>query len=102
MVLFFVHKDFLRFNNFSKKIVEGSEVIEEVEQKTKNNSNQHPAGVSSDVNDQRGFAPSQMNAPTIGGPAHGHHDWISSLILCRASHWYIVSGSRDGVIKVWK
>ena len=58
--------------------------------KKKNNSNQLPTGISSDMNDQRGFSPSYMNAPTIGGPAHGHHDW------------YVVSGSRDGVIKVWK
>ena len=97
----FLHLLYTLFD-YSKKIVDGSEVIEEIAPKKKNNSNQLPTGISSDMNDQRGFAPSHMNAPTIGGPAPGHHDWISSLILCRASYWYVVSGSRDGVIKVWK
>ena len=94
----------LQFISFhcSKKIVDGSEVIEEITPKMKNNSNPLPSGISSDLNDQRGFATSQMNAPTMGGPAHGHHDWISSMILCPASFWYVVSGSRDGVLKVWK
>ena len=77
-------------------------MIEEIAPKIKNNSNSVPSGISSDLNDQRGFVPSQMNTPTIGGPAHGHHDWISSITLCRASFWYVVSGSRDGVLKVWK
>ena len=31
----------------------------------------------------------------------GHHDWISSVALCKAQHWYLVTGSRDGVIKIW-
>ncbi len=34
----------------------------------------------------------------------GHHDWISSMLLCQGvnpSDWYVVSGSRDGVIKLW-
>ena len=86
--------------------MDGTEVIEEIIPKSKNNSNQTmhmQGGISSDMNDQRGFAPSHMNTPTMSGPAHGHHDWISSLTLCQTkSYWYIVSGSRDGVIKVWR
>ena len=31
----------------------------------------------------------------------GHHDWISSLALCKAQHWYLVTAARDGVIKIW-
>ena len=38
----------------------------------------------------------------ISGPSQGHIDWISALTLCQSSRWYVVSGSRDGVIKVWK
>ena len=89
----------------SKKIVDGTEVIEEVISKSKGNSNQTmhmQGGISQDINEQRGFAPSHMNTATMGGPANGHHDSISSLTLCQASYWYIISGSRDGVIKVWK
>ena len=98
----FIHIHFLFY---SKKIVDGTEVIEEVIPKSKGSSNptMHiQSGISQDLNDQRGFVPSHMNTPTMGGPAHGHHDWISSLTLCQASYWYIISGSRDGVIKVWK
>ena len=82
--------------------MEGTEVIEE---KYKSSSIQPvhlPTGISTDLNDQRGFAQSSVIAPTMGGPSLGHHDWISSLTLCQASYWYVVTGSRDGVIKVWK
>ena len=33
--------------------------------------------------------------------SQGHHNWISSVALCQASNWYVVTGSRDGAIKVW-
>ena len=90
---------------FSKKLVEGTEMVEESIPKSKGNQSQTmhmPSPMSSDMNDQRGLGPSNMNALTIGGPAHGHHDWISGMTLCKASYWYVVTGSRDGVIKVWK
>lgn len=33
----------------------------------------------------------------------GHTDWISSLIMCKTSrHFYMLTGDRSGVIKVWK
>lgn len=35
-------------------------------------------------------------------PAPGHRDWISEITLCKASQCYLLTGSRDGVIKVWK
>lgn len=91
--------------SYSKKLVEGTEVVEESIPKSKGNQSQTmhmPSPMSSDINDQRGLGPSNMNALTIGGPAHGHHDWISGMTLCKASYWYVVTGSRDGVIKVWK
>lgn len=35
-------------------------------------------------------------------PPAGHRDCISDIILCKASQCFMVSSSRDGVIKVWK
>eukprot|EP00095_Tigriopus_kingsejongensis_P002057 maker-scaffold2299_size17472-snap-gene-0.3 protein:Tk02057 transcript:maker-scaffold2299_size17472-snap-gene-0.3-mRNA-1 annotation:"phosphoinositide 3-kinase regulatory subunit 4" len=39
--------------------------------------------------------------PGLERAAIGHHNWISSMALCNSKHWYVVTGSRDGVIKVW-
>ena len=54
------------------------------------------AGFFGSVDDVNG------NKPGLEGPALGHLDWISALTLCQASRWYIITGSKDGVIKVWK
>lgn len=35
-------------------------------------------------------------------PAIGHKDTVSDIILCKATNVFVASGSRDGVIKVWK
>lgn len=35
-------------------------------------------------------------------PSPGHRDWISDVTLCKASQCFLLTGSRDGVIKVWK
>lgn len=35
-------------------------------------------------------------------PAAGHRDCISDVILCKATQCFLVTSSRDGVIKVWK
>ncbi|CAH1967764.1 unnamed protein product [Acanthoscelides obtectus] len=35
-------------------------------------------------------------------PAAGHRDTISDIVLCKASQCFLVTSSRDGVIKVWK
>lgn len=35
-------------------------------------------------------------------PPPGHRDCISDITLCKASQCFLLSASRDGVIKVWK
>uniref|UniRef100_A0A1Y1L2Q5 Uncharacterized protein n=3 Tax=Photinus pyralis TaxID=7054 RepID=A0A1Y1L2Q5_PHOPY len=35
-------------------------------------------------------------------PPPGHRDCISDISLCKASQCFLLSASRDGVIKVWK
>lgn len=40
-----------------------------------------------------------------GGPEQppaGHRDCITDITLCKASQCFMVSSSRDGVVKVWK
>lgn len=32
----------------------------------------------------------------------GHRDGISEVTLCKASQCFLVTGARDGVVKVWK
>ena len=109
---------------FRTKLVDGTEVIQEVHAKPKTNYSstgqgllnflihiiQHysyqlfvyfiffpgGAGFFGSVDDVNG------NKPGLEGPALGHLDWISALTLCQASRWYIITGSKDGVIKVWK
>ena len=76
-------------------MVDGTEVVEEVIAKGK----AQASGLNTESTDQRGPV---GNVPSMDGPALGHHDWISSLTLCQANYWYVITGSRDGVIKVWK
>jgi WD40 repeat protein len=40
--------------------------------------------------------------PCPDQPQAGHHDWVSEIAMCQASQCFLLSGSRDGVIKVWK
>lgn len=35
-------------------------------------------------------------------PAAGHRDCISDMVLCKSAQCFLVTASRDGVIKVWK
>uniref|UniRef100_A0A1B6DEI4 non-specific serine/threonine protein kinase n=1 Tax=Clastoptera arizonana TaxID=38151 RepID=A0A1B6DEI4_9HEMI len=35
-------------------------------------------------------------------PPTGHHDGILDISMCQASQCFLMTGSRDGVIKVWK
>jgi len=47
-------------------------------------------------------------SPTLGitltdySPPSGHADAISDITMVHGSQPYVISGSKDGVIKVWK
>lgn len=49
-------------------------------------------------------APKSDEVPRAGpeAPPPGHRDWISEVTLCKASQCFLLTGSRDGVIKLWK
>lgn len=84
--------------SYKTKLVDGTEVVQEVHAKPKTSFSSPGQGPGFFGN----FDEVNGNKPGLEGPSAGHIDWISALTLCQASRWYVVSGSRDGVIKVWK
>ena len=81
------------------KLVDGTEVIQEVHAKPKTafaNPGQVPAGLFGNFDEVNG------NKPGFEGPASGHVSWISAMTLCQSQRWYLITGSKDGVIKLWK
>ncbi|XP_049778491.1 phosphoinositide 3-kinase regulatory subunit 4 [Schistocerca cancellata] len=76
---------------YKSRLVDGTNVVQEV---------QKPRSQSAGVQRQR----SNEEAPRPGPdqPQAGHHDWISEVAMCQASQCFLLTGSRDGVIKVWK
>ncbi|XP_037081673.1 LOW QUALITY PROTEIN: phosphoinositide 3-kinase regulatory subunit 4-like [Pollicipes pollicipes] len=67
---------------YRSQVVDGIEVVQEVCQKARRPLDDCPRG------------------PEPTPP--GHLDTISDIVLARASQWYAVTASRDGVVKVWK
>lgn len=78
--------------------MEGTEVVQEVHAKPKTSFSTAGQGPGLFGN----FDEIHGNKPGLEGPAAGHQDWISAMTICQASRWYVISGSKDGVIKVWK
>lgn len=35
-------------------------------------------------------------------PASGHRDTITDITVCKSNQYFLLTSSRDGVIKVWK
>ncbi|XP_048750935.2 phosphoinositide 3-kinase regulatory subunit 4-like isoform X2 [Ostrea edulis] len=69
--------------NYRAKIVDGVEVIQEFYTKKQ---------VTNDDTPRRGPE----------APPQGHRNIISDINLCQTSQCLVITGSRDGVIKVWK
>ncbi|XP_043192491.1 phosphoinositide 3-kinase regulatory subunit 4-like [Amphibalanus amphitrite] len=67
---------------YRAQVVDGIEVVQEVCQKVRRPRDDCPRG------------------PEPTPP--GHLDTISDIVLAKASQWYAVTASRDGVVKVWK
>ena len=66
------------------RLIEGTEVIQE----TYNSVQPQPKPSEERVMPER--------------PAVGHHDIITDIAMCTPSQCYIVTSSRDGMVKVWK
>uniref|UniRef100_A0A3B3SVH7 non-specific serine/threonine protein kinase n=1 Tax=Paramormyrops kingsleyae TaxID=1676925 RepID=A0A3B3SVH7_9TELE len=69
---------------YSRKIIEGTEVVQEIHSKQK-------SGSSEDV-PRRG--PESLPV--------GHHDIITDIATFQTTQGFIVTASRDGIVKVWK
>lgn len=65
------------------KVIDGTEVIQEFYTKKNAGNDDIP-----------------RRAPDA--PALGHHDTISDVGVCQATQCFVISASRDGVVKVWK
>ncbi|XP_069690077.1 phosphoinositide 3-kinase regulatory subunit 4 isoform X4 [Periplaneta americana] len=75
---------------YKPRLIDGTNVIVEVPVKPR-------VGQGSSI---RGGEESPRPGPDQ--PQAGHHDWISEIAMCQASQCFLLTGSRDGVIKVWK
>lgn len=73
---------------YESRLIDGTSVILERSE----NQPSHRAAAKSDEVPRAGPEP----------PPSGHRDWISEVTLCKASQCFLLTGSRDGVIKVWK
>ena len=72
--------------SYNERLIDGTSVIvENVEQYTKTSGKGE-------------------ESPRAGpeAPPAGHRDCVSDIILCKASQCFMVTASRDGVVKVWK
>ncbi|KAJ3597567.1 hypothetical protein NHX12_001090 [Muraenolepis orangiensis] len=69
---------------YSRKIIEGTEVVQEIHSKQK-------SGVPEDT-PRRG--PESLPV--------GHHDIITDIATFQTTQGFIVTSSRDGIVKVWK
>ena len=69
---------------FRSRIIDGTEVIQEMYTKRQ--------GSGSDDNTRR--------SPDT--PPPGHHDIITDIKMFQTTQCFIVTCSRDGVVKVWK
>lgn len=91
------------------RLVDGVEVIQEVD----NSSSRPPTSHGAKNDGAGGFGgvhhlSDAKASPTLGitmtdyNPPSGHADVISDVTMVQGSQPYIVSGSKDGVVKVWK
>ncbi|KAK7880406.1 hypothetical protein WMY93_032961, partial [Mugilogobius chulae] len=69
---------------YSRKIIEGTEVVQEIHSKQKSGSSE--------------------DGPRRGPEALpvGHHDIITDIATFQTTQGFIVTSSRDGIVKVWK
>nr|CAD7406477.1 unnamed protein product [Timema cristinae] len=79
---------------YKSRLIDGTNVVQELQLK------QRSGGGSGGMGSQRGGEESPRPGPDQ--PQAGHHDGISEIAMCQASQCFLLSGSRDGVIKVWK
>ncbi|XP_077453778.1 phosphoinositide 3-kinase regulatory subunit 4 [Stigmatopora argus] len=83
---------------YSRKIIEGTEVVQEIHSKQKSGSGGGCGGGGG--NGSGGGEDSPRRGPD--SLSVGHHDIITDVATFQTTQGFIVTSSRDGVIKVWK
>ena len=88
--------------SFSLRLVDGVEVIQESQFSVTNPAAGIASGLASDA--LTSGAPSATLGITLTdySPPSGHADAISDITMVHGSQPYVISASKDGVIKVWK
>lgn len=71
---------------YKSRLVDGTLVIHEVDPR----------------NSRVSIKEEEFSQPAPEPPSPAHRDCISDIALCKASQCFLLSASRDGVIKVWK
>lgn len=82
---------------YKPRLVDGTNVVQEVCMKyVKRSRGLHQ--------DRGASLTGDTDAPRAGPeqPPSGHHDWISEVATSQTTQCFMITGSRDGVIKVWK
>ncbi|XP_065073829.1 phosphoinositide 3-kinase regulatory subunit 4 [Ochlerotatus camptorhynchus] len=90
-------RDYLSTSNISyeSRLIDGTRVISEIHYNSGGGSG------GPDRNARAGSEDIPRSGPEM--PAPGHHDVISDMLMCRTSkQTFVVSSSRDGVVKLWK
>lgn len=76
----------------SAQLIDGTRVFQEIHCNSGGPPDRNSRGGSEDV---------ARSGPEM--PPPGHHDAISDMLMCRTSkQTFVVSSSRDGVVKLWK
>lgn len=75
--------------SYRSRLIDGTEVIQETYVKQKTGS---PSNSSGDDGQKKG--------PDV--PPTGHHDIITDINICQPSQCFMITTSRDGIVKVWK
>jgi hypothetical protein len=93
------------------RLVDGVEVIQEIQTiPTNSASSKGHAGLNATtgLGAINNLSTVKTTSPPLGitmtdyNPTSGHADVISDVTMVQGTQSYIVSGSKDGVVKVWK
>ncbi|XP_076800524.1 phosphoinositide 3-kinase regulatory subunit 4-like [Clavelina lepadiformis] len=87
--------------SYQNRLVDGTHVVEEQTAKSRHDES-HTAGPSQDSTEEKTATENRRRKPGDHVVPTYHHDVITDLAVFRVSQTYLLSSSRDGVVKIWK
>ena len=90
------------FFSLSLRLVDGVEVIQESQFSVTSPTSGIASGLPSDPSTTGAVTSTLGITLTDYSPPSGHADAISDITMVHGSQPYVISASKDGVIKVWK